>query len=143
MKFVKVYFHVLFSRKRKVVEPYLCKVKMSYGKVVSGFLTTFPQALLLLPWRNPIIGHLYFALTHALFSWTILNAHDILSSAPVPRRENLCPKRAPAPGGVVNHTRFLTCSCVPRPWRWAREMDAEEKREGVIHNGHCIYESAS
>ena len=44
-----------------LLHPLIDDSKNTCGKVVSVFLTTFPQALLLLWWRVPTIGHLYFA----------------------------------------------------------------------------------
>jgi len=44
-----------------LLHPLIDDSKNTCGKVVSVFLTTFPQALLLLWWRVTTIGHLYFA----------------------------------------------------------------------------------
>ena len=44
-----------------LLHPLIDDSKNTCGKVVSVFLSTFPQALLLLWWRVPTIGHLYFA----------------------------------------------------------------------------------
>jgi hypothetical protein len=44
-------------------------IKTTCGKMDRKTLTAFPQALLLLWWRVPKIGHLYFALTWAHTKW--------------------------------------------------------------------------
>jgi hypothetical protein len=46
-----------------LLHPLIDDSKNTCGKLDRKTLTTFPQALLLLWWRVPTIGHLYFALT--------------------------------------------------------------------------------